>query len=165
MVDITDTGRGIDDGIRDRIFEPYFTTKPVGAGTGIGLSVCRGVMAAHGGRIEVGPPRGRGRRFGSPFRPFSSRTSSRPRRRSARGLSVLVVDDEVDVADSLAELMDVFGHHAVVMSSPAEAIDRLKRQSFDAVFTDLRMPGMSGVVAPSADPSRRPAPGRPDGAS
>jgi PAS domain S-box-containing protein len=143
VTEIADNGPGIPDDVRDRIFEPYFTTKPVGAGTGIGLSVCRNVVTAHGGTIEVVPAE-----TGAVIRiavPVAAPAPPRPRPAGEKGLSVLVVDDELDVAESLAELMDIFGHRAVVISSPMDALDRLRQQSFDAVFTDLRMPGMSGL--------------------
>ena len=145
VVDIADNGSGIPADVLDRIFEPYFTTKPVGAGTGIGLSVCRTVMTAHDGSIEA-LPAGRDGTTVRVVMPVSARPPAvRAAASAGRGLSILVVDDEVDVAESLAELLDIFGHRAVVMSSPMDALDRLKQQSFDAVFTDLRMPGMSGV--------------------
>ncbi len=141
--EIGDNGPGIPDDVRERMFEPYFTTKPVGAGTGIGLSVCRNVVTAHGGTIDDLPAES-----GTVIRiviPLAAPAAPRARPAGEKALSVLVVDDELDVAESLAELMDILGHRTVVMSSPMDALDRLRKQEFDAVFTDLRMPGMSGL--------------------
>lgn len=144
LTEFSDNGGGIAESIRERIFEPYFTTKPVGAGTGIGLSVSKNVVSGHGGTIEALPvPEGARIRITLPA--FTPKPASRARDTRDAGLRILVVDDEIDVAESLGELMDILGHRAVVMSSPMDALDRVKQQDFDAVFTDLRMPGMSGV--------------------
>ena len=63
IVDVTDDGCGIPPEDLPRIFDPFFTTRPVGAGTGLGLSICHGIVADHGGRIEVESTPGRGTRF------------------------------------------------------------------------------------------------------
>ena len=109
--------------------------------------MCRGILSDHDGRIDLLPETEGGAAFRitlpamAPVRTVEAEPAETAEQ---GGMSVLVIDDETDVADSLAELLDVFGHRPVVVSSPDEAIDRLKRQSFDAVITDLRMPGMSG---------------------
>jgi PAS domain S-box-containing protein len=146
VVTVADNGCGIAEDVRAKIFEPYFTTKPAGAGTGIGLSVCRNIMAAHSGQIELLPPQGRGSVFEIRL-PVLPKIEDEPiPKLDGNRLSILVIDDEVDVAQSLAELLDVFGHRPVVISSAVEAIERLKRERFDAVITDLRMPGMNGIA-------------------
>lgn len=147
-IEIADTGPGVPEAIRAEIFEPYFTTKPAGAGTGIGLSICKSVVLAHDGSIDLvdGPD------AGATFRVCLPATSSAPPaatpgpRDRQPPLSVLVVDDERDVGESLAELVGIFGHRTVVLSSGHDALERIKAQSFDAVFTDLRMPGMNGLA-------------------
>lgn len=145
VVEVSDNGSGISEELRERIFEPYFTTKPVGAGTGIGLSVCRSVVSAHAGTIEAqsGVAEGATLRIVLPGAIRNEADAGQPA--GKRQLTILVVDDETDVADSLAELLDIFGHKAVVVSSPHEALDRIRQEHFDAIFTDLRMPGMNGL--------------------
>lgn len=145
VVDVADNGPGVPDELRERIFEPYFTTKPVGAGTGIGLSVCRSVVSAHAGTIEARPDAKEGATFRVVLPAAARIESDGGHPTGERRLTILVVDDETDVADSLAELLDIFGHQAIVLSSPHEALDRIRQQHFDAIFTDLRMPGMNGV--------------------
>ena len=146
-VDVADNGPGIPDSIREQVFDPYFTTKPAGAGTGIGLSICRSFMAAHDGSVEILP----GAESGAVFRvclPAAVAVTETPTRTRGphQGLSVLVVDDERDVGESLAELIGMFGHEAIVVSSGAEALEQAREHRFDAVFTDLRMPAMNGLA-------------------
>ena len=112
-VTVTDNGPGVPSAIRSRIFEPFFTTKPVGMGTGIGLSVCHGVVTAHGGTIAVDDAPGGGAVFeirlpatatvevAAGPGPVSGAT--------AAGGRVLVVDDEPAVAESLADILRLAG--------------------------------------------------------
>jgi signal transduction histidine kinase len=85
-IHIVDTGHGIDPAIRDKIFEPFFTTKPVGGGRGLGLSISHGIVAEHGGRIEVDSAPGQGAHFTVhlPLKP----TVAAGARRRARGAGV-----------------------------------------------------------------------------
>lgn len=144
---VADNGPGVAPDIRARIFEPYFTTKPVGAGTGIGLSVCHNVVEAHGGRIELSEREGGGALFRVllPSTVSAAAASENEQRGRANRLSILVVDDEVDVAHSLAEILETLGHRATVFDNPGIALNDLGREPFDAVFADLRMPGIDGV--------------------
>ncbi|HEV2602427.1 MAG TPA: PAS domain S-box protein [Microvirga sp.] len=144
---VADNGPGVPAAIRERIFEPYFTTKPVGAGTGIGLSISRSVIDSHGGRIELGDRPGGGAQFRVvlPYDSSLAETEVAEESRGPAGLSILIVDDEIDVAHSLAEMLQDMGHSTRVLEGSAEALGAIERGRFDAVFVDLRMPGMNGV--------------------
>jgi CheY-like chemotaxis protein len=150
VAEITDTGPGVPDHVIGRIFEPFFTTKPVGVGTGLGLPICRSILAAHGGTIEVesSPNEGATFRIALP-----ASTSSRPTRRtSSRPLvcvgprgRVLVVDDEVAVGSTLRLVLQ--REHDVQLATSGEEALRLLAAGtrFHAIVCDLMMPGMTGV--------------------
>jgi len=134
-VEVADTGCGIPPEDLDRIFDPFFTTKPVGVGTGLGLSVCHGIVTGLGGSIEVRSRVGEG----SAFRVLLPAA----RAQVARG-RVLVVDDEPLI---LAVFRRVLGaaHDVDTAGGAAEAVERLARGRYDIVFCDLTMPEKSGM--------------------
>lgn len=161
-VEVKDTGCGIPSENLSRIFDPFFTTKPVGAGTGIGLSVCHGVVTQMGGVIEVDSQPGRGSTFrvllpaadGVP-----TRVDALPLARPARRARILVVDD--DVLLGLAVRRALVGQHEVeVLSSGRTAVELLcgpEGASFELVLCDLMMPDFSGVDVHDAVAARAPA--------
>jgi PAS domain S-box-containing protein len=159
VLTIADNGPGVVPELRERIFEPYFTTKPVGAGTGIGLSISRSVIDSHGGRIELEDRPGGGALFRVvlPSEPDAQQQAEDEGPTTAAGLSILVVDDEIDVAHSLAEILQDMGHRTQVLDSAADALGHIERSHFDAVFVDLRMPGMNGVELRTRIARRDPA--------
>ncbi|SFK17300.1 PAS domain S-box-containing protein [Falsiroseomonas stagni DSM 19981] len=143
---VEDTGPGVVPAMRERIFEAYVTTKPLGAGTGLGLAVCRNILGAHGGTITLEdgllggarfvvrlPPGGGGTAAALPEAPRAA-----PRRR------LLVVDDEPEVGEALADLLAVQGVAAEVVTDIPAALARLAQGGLDGVFCDLRMPGGGG---------------------
>jgi PAS domain S-box-containing protein len=147
-VRILDNGPGVPDEVRDRIFDPYFTTKAVEVGTGIGLAISRSVVEEHGGAIrlvasELG---GAGFEVRLPQAAVDvAGEAAGPSERRTAGLSVLIVDDERDVGESLAEMLEAMGHSAQVVDSGEAALDLLRATPVDALVTDLRMPGMDGA--------------------
>ena len=146
VIDFRDNGPGVSADVRDRIFEPYFTTKPVGVGTGIGLSICRNVVEAHAGRMRlVEYSEGAHFRITLPLRAATISTAASAPVVGGAKLSVLVVDDEADVAASLAEMMESLGHSVIVCDTADRALEFAREEEFDVVFTDLRMPGMNGI--------------------
>ncbi len=146
VIDFRDNGPGVTADVRDRIFEPYFTTKPVGVGTGIGLSICRNVVEAHGGRMTlVGESEGAHFRVALPLKTTAILAAAVTPAGGGAKLSVLIVDDEEDVGSSLAEMMESLGHDVIVCDTPDRGLEFAREEEFDVVFTDLRMPGMSGV--------------------
>jgi PAS domain S-box-containing protein len=147
VLTVADNGPGVPAAIRERIFEPYFTTKPVGAGTGIGLSISRSVIDSHGGHIELGERPGGGALFRVilPYDAALMDVAAEEDKQGPAGLSILVVDDEIDVAHSLAEMLQDFGHRTKVLDGSLDAMTEIAHGRFDAVFVDLRMPGLNGV--------------------
>ncbi|HSA80793.1 MAG TPA: PAS-domain containing protein [Geminicoccaceae bacterium] len=145
---VSDTGLGVPEAIRRRIFDPFFTTKPTGAGTGIGLTVCHGMVSAHGGSIAVDDAPGGGARFTVRLPCAGTGVGAGPAEPAldhSRGRSrILVVDDEADVRSFLAELLRIDGHEVTVAKSGKEALVRLAEQDYGAIICDLRMPEMDG---------------------
>ncbi len=147
---VSDNGPGVPEAIRERIFEAFFTTKPLGVGTGIGLAVCRNIVEAHGGTITVEDRPGGGARFRIVL-PIGSGTAGAEATRQASqrardALAVLVVDDEVDVGETLAALLESDGHAVTVVSTIAEAVRLAGSRRFDVVFSDLHMPDGGGLA-------------------
>jgi PAS domain S-box-containing protein len=150
-VSITDTGSGMSPEVRSRLFTPFFTTKPVGEGTGLGLSVCQGIVTRLGGHIEVHSEQGRGSTF-TVVLPASSSTPSESLAVAAasspptvRGGRVLVVDDDPFVRTALRRALEPA--HAITLASGArEALGRiLQGGAFDLILCDLMMPEMTGM--------------------
>ena len=150
---VTDTGVGIAPRDINRIFDPFYTTKPVGQGTGLGLSICFGIVREHGGRIWAESELGIGTTISVALPLVSSRASDgdlndddgagRSNEPAIR-CRVLVVDDEEPVARLLARLLRQLGHDPIIVDSGAAAIERIRREPFDLVLSDVKMPGMSG---------------------
>lgn len=154
VAEVSDTGCGIDPSIRDRIFEPFFTTKPIGIGTGLGLSLCHGIVTAHGGTISVTSTVGSGSRFRIvlPAAPPIERDilPASVRFQQARRLRVLIVDDEPQVLAVCGRLL-AKTHDIELAGSGAEAIARIHAgERFDAILCDLMMPQMTGMAVHAA---------------
>ncbi|WP_298192546.1 ATP-binding protein [Novosphingobium sp.] len=144
---VTDSGKGIPDPMRDRIFDPFFTTKAPGSGTGIGLSYSLGIVAAHGGTLAIEDvPQG------SCFvimLPISETQSVAPVARPSQSFAakgrVLVIDDEVDVAETLADMLKRSGLDVEMAIGGRAAQDFLAQgTAIDLVLSDIRMPECDG---------------------
>lgn len=146
QVRLSDTGIGMTESVRKRIFEPLFTTKP--EGSGMGLAIVAGIVREHSGNIEVESTPGVGTTFTLYFPPIATlpptESATTPARASCP-MRVLIVDDEVGVRTVLARLLSFKGHTVTQAASAAEALSHLQTQSFDIVFTDQAMPEMSGL--------------------
>ncbi len=144
-VEIADTGPGIPEDQRHRVFEPFFTTRPVGAGTGLGLSFAYSVAASHGGQLGLGPS-ARGACFvlrlplGGTAQVAAAATTTSP---ALKGRA-LIVDDEEELAETLAELLTARGWDTHVATSGSGAIAALEASDFDVVLSDVRMPQVDG---------------------
>ncbi|HHW77615.1 MAG TPA: response regulator, partial [Xanthomonadaceae bacterium] len=147
-ISVTDNGPGVPEAVRSRIFEPFYTSKPVGAGTGIGLSFSYGVVAAHGGQLTLDAPPAGGARFvvTLPLAPAAPAPAPVicPERPDLEPRAILIVDDEPDVAELLGELLTGAGHRVDRAASGHQALRRLAQRSYDAILSDLKMPDLDG---------------------
>ncbi|WFP77877.1 hybrid sensor histidine kinase/response regulator [Mesorhizobium sp. WSM4906] len=145
---VEDNGPGIPEAIRSRIFESYFTTKPVGVGTGIGLSISKSIVERHNGNIWFEEVEPHGARFVVQLPAITgdaAKAGEGPARSS--GLRhALIIDDEPDVAASLSDILELMGVKSRIVASWRSAGEVLGGHvSPDIVFSDLRMPGTSGI--------------------
>jgi PAS domain S-box-containing protein len=148
---VEDTGPGMSEETLGRLYEPFFTTKQPGEGTGLGLSVVHGIVRDHGATISVHSELGRGTRFVIEFSALDGAAAAVPglTPSAARGSGehILVVDDEPAIVRSSKVGLERLGFRVTSAASAAEAL-RLVTASphgFDAVLTDLSMPAMSGL--------------------
>ncbi|HTV21510.1 MAG TPA: response regulator [Polyangiaceae bacterium] len=147
VVTVRDTGTGMTEDVLERIFDPFFTTKPIGMGTGLGLSVCHGIVQELGGSIGVTSVLGEGSVFevrlpvaaSAAVEPPIARGVRRPRGR------VLVVDDDSRVLAVLSRMLDA--HDVSVAQGARAALAQLETShaELDAVVCDVLMPEMSGI--------------------
>ena len=147
---VSDNGHGMSAGTLERIYEPFFTTKPVGKGTGLGLAVVHGIVQEHAGAIFVRSEAGKGTTFELYFPALPETAVREPEPESARaagrGERILYVDDDKLVGDALAELLDLMGFKTTHHLFPREALAVFQKspQNFDLMITDRAMPGMTG---------------------
>jgi PAS domain S-box-containing protein len=149
-IEIEDTGPGIPPNLIERIFNPFFTTKPTGSGTGLGLSISLGIVREHEGRIWAeNAPQG-GARFVielpvvAPHEAGDESQGTPATHAKGDRLQILLVDDEASVRVSLQRYLAGRGHDVETTSSGREALGRLREGKFDAVIVDMRMPDVSG---------------------
>ena len=146
---VSDTGHGISAEILDRIFDPYFTTKKIGEGTGLGLAVVHGIVKRHGGTIRVQSHVGQGSSF-EVFFPFAEGVDM-PEEPKHSGLPtglerVLFVDDEEAVAQLGERILVSLGYRVTTRTDSLEALElfRSDPDQFDLVMTDMTMPKATG---------------------
>lgn len=147
---VDDNGPGVPPELVDKIFEPYFTTKGTGQGTGIGLPVSRGIVAAHGGTLVYQRSKLGGARLVVRLPAAKSpagrkeKKKAPPQAKAKAARRALVVDDEPEIAALLAEIVEGEGWTVARAGNGRQALRQLKDQDFDAIFSDLRMPGLDG---------------------
>ncbi len=159
MVKVSDNGAGISPSLLGRIWDPFFTTKEEGVGTGLGLSVVHSIVTEHGGVVDVQSELGRGTEFlvrlpvvdppevdddvgvelGTAAPPTADSVPS------GRALDILVVDDEAAIISFLTRFLSSRGHAVVSASDGLHALRIAEQFAFDVVVCDLHMPEMDGV--------------------
>ena len=150
LLAVADTGPGIRAEIRERIFDPYFTTKEVGKGTGLGLAIIHGIVTSYGGFITCESEIGRGTVFKIFFPAFVQQVVSevKPVTVVPPGTEhILLVDDEEMLAMLGQTILERLGYAVTKMTSSLEALATFQNQPeyFDAVITDQTMPDMTGM--------------------
>jgi len=147
-ITVADNGPGIPADLRARVFEPYFTTKPTGIGTGVGLAVSLGIVEAHGGTLTVDCPIDGGTVFKIALPVGTVHATEADARSTGEGSTsertVLIVDDEAEIRETLAEILTGARHRVVAVSSGREALERIAAEHYDAIITDIRMPDIDG---------------------
>jgi PAS domain S-box-containing protein len=146
---VSDTGHGMDVAVMERIFDPYFTTKKTGEGTGIGLAVVQGIVKSLSGAISVSSEPGEGTTFHvflpriEQETPPAMETIASP---STGSESILFIDDELTLVDLGKEVLESLGYRVSGITSSLQALEAFRAQpgGFDLVITDMTMPGLTG---------------------
>jgi signal transduction histidine kinase/ActR/RegA family two-component response regulator len=146
---VSDTGQGIPSHQIGRIFDPYFTTKEKGVGTGLGLAVVQGIVQNHGGKIEVESRPGKGTTFCVylPRVKNDIKNDIKTLQTIPNGDErILYVDDDPALAELGGKLLTTLGYRVTAETDPQAALERYRQNpdAFDLIITDLIMPGLSG---------------------
>jgi signal transduction histidine kinase/ActR/RegA family two-component response regulator len=156
-VSVADTGIGMTDSVRRRIFEPFFSTKGP-SGPGLGLAMVYGIVSRHGGEILVDSAEGAGATFTIRFPVVGAKPApaSAGPQVGADSVRVLVIDDEPFVRETLEEILRLQHHDVIGADDGAAGLAQFRAGAFDLVMTDLAMPGMSGWQVARALKAARP---------
>jgi CheY-like chemotaxis protein len=146
---VSDTGKGMDAGTLERIFEPYFSTKEKGEGTGLGLFVVHGIVQRFGGWVDVKSEPGQGTTFTIGFPRIDAETDAASPETTAHPTgteTVLVVDDDENIVAMTSEMLGNLGYRVAPATSADAALELFERipDRFSVVITDQTMPGMTG---------------------
>jgi PAS domain S-box-containing protein len=152
-VTVSDTGVGMPEAVIDKIFEPFFSTKPEGKGTGLGLSTAYSIIKGHDGFIEVHSEEGTGTTF-RVFLPVATEVDEQTddalstATRDGQGARVLVVDDEENILNTAKDALEQVGYHVKVAHGGDEALQQLRSHGLDVdvVITDIVMPSTDGLT-------------------
>ena len=160
---ISDTGCGMDKETQEKIFDPFFTLKEVGMGTGLGLSTTHGIIEQHKGSITVSSIPGKGANF-TILLPLIEPIFLQDERFEKKlifgnGEKILILDDDSDVLDSLSSVITSLGYKAIPVDKPAEALKSYNLWEPDVVLMDRNMPEIDGITCTKeiikADPKAR----------
>jgi PAS domain S-box-containing protein len=147
-ITVGDTGAGMSREVRSRIFEPYFTTKPTGEGSGLGLAVALGIVEGHGGKIAVRSEPGKGSSFSLYLPKIDVDVSARSEKAELPpgDERVLLVDDDPSLVRLGTRMLEKLGYRVTAFTSSVEALRTLSGDpdGFDVVITDQTMPDLTG---------------------
>lgn len=147
---VTDTGHGMDEETKEKIFDPYFTTKGVGEGTGLGLSIVHGIITKHDGYISVESNKGEGASFAIYFpvagtAPDKKEVTSDNVKRGTEHL--MVIDDETGITNVTSRILKGNGYSVTLFNKSRQAYEEFyaNHESYDMVITDMTMPELNGL--------------------
>ncbi len=150
QISFKDNGPGITRENLDKIFNPFFTTREVGEGTGLGLSMCHGIISEHNGHLYAKSSPGRGATFIVELpiiredKQIESAAPAMDELERIVNARILIIDDELIVRQFLSKLLSDEGHEVESADNADTALERLKNKDFDLVLADIKMPGTSG---------------------
>jgi CheY-like chemotaxis protein len=151
-LEISDTGVGIPEETLSKIFDPYFTTKEKGEGTGLGLAVVHGIVKSHKGNIKVASQLGQGTTFHVYFptvdkKPIGFSSNNEKEVLIGGDESIMVVDDEASIANLSEEILTQYGYKVYSYRNVVQALQDFEKnpEDYDLVITDMTMPYMTGV--------------------
>ena len=151
VIEVNDDGPGVPEDVQSKIFNPFFTTKSVGKGTGLGLTVAHALIQDHGGQIRIVSHPDNGTSFyidlptgNSLPKPPNSTEQEEPTLTVGAGAHVLVIDDEAALAEAIAAALVDAGFRVARASNGAEALERVSQCSYDLIICDLKMPRVDG---------------------
>ena len=151
LISVEDNGNGITPEQMSHLFEPFYTTKEVGKGTGLGLAMVYGSIQSHGGIIEVESKPEKGTKF-KVYLPLIRQIASNPSSEIAythhgSGETILFVDDQLEIRESIGEVLVSLGYHVLLASNGREAMETFmeNRANIQLIISDLVMPEMSGI--------------------
>jgi CheY-like chemotaxis protein len=151
LIRISDTGQGIPPTILDRIFEPYFTTREKGEGTGLGLAVVHRIVTDHKGGIAIESRLGEGTTFtvALPIHEgLVEETTDKVNELPRGNERIILVDDEIFLLEIGKDILEKLGYHVITTASPEEAIQIVRKApgNFDLLITDMTMPKLTGEM-------------------
>jgi signal transduction histidine kinase/CheY-like chemotaxis protein len=163
-ISVKDDGAGMNKDIKEKVFNPFFTTKGVDEGTGLGLAITRSIVMEHGGTVEVVSEPGEGATFIIILPISETSVAEQPETVTAiskqscndRSARILVVDDEEPIRMFISAALSRSGHFVETTADAGEALAKMDSNSYDVVLTDIRMPGMSGIELYENIKPRRP---------
>jgi two-component system cell cycle sensor histidine kinase/response regulator CckA len=151
IIEVNDDGPGVPEDVQSKIFNPFFTTKSVGKGTGLGLTVAHALIQDHGGQIRVVSPSNNGTSFyidlptGTNLpKPVNSPERQEPSLTVGAGAQVLVIDDEIALAEAISAALVDAGFIVTLASNGEEALTKTAQRPYDLIICDLKMPRVDG---------------------